>query len=516
MSRSRCDARPRTLWAAALGAAAVLSVPSGGIAGTVIDLSSRAVPTLLGSHAEEQFGYSTAAGDVDGDGALELVVGAPGHRTAAGYHVGAVYVFEAGALPQAGSPSRALDAALSTVTGTHEQGRFGAAVAVADLSGDGIADLVVGAPSEGEGGGIGRGRVYVFLSASGRPWPRSAGAADMVISGESAGDGLGSSIAAGDTDGDGRCDLLVSASGSGAPSRPAAGAAYVIDGSSLSASSGRLDVAGVARVRVDGDEPGGLLSGLALADTDGDGAAELVLGAYQHDGPGKDRPDAGRTFVIPAASLAGQRTASAARAATTTVFGRSERGFLGRFISPGDVDGDGLQDLLLSAYAAGGAAKEQNITGEAVVLFGRRGGMDASVDLRTVDVPRFSGASRWDLFGYPVLAADLNGDGTADVIASAQFADAREDARARCGEVYVFWGGLRSVLRAKSGTAERADVRIIGALAQDALGGSLLAERLTGEKGPDLVIGAPDAPVTPDCGERCGKLFVVPGSSLVK
>jgi hypothetical protein len=68
-------------------------------------------------------------------------------------------------------------------------------------------------------------------------------------------------------------------------------------------------------------------------------------------------------------------------------------------------------------------------------------------------------------------------------------------------------------MRAKAGASELADVRIVGARAQESLGGSLLAARVSGSRTPDLIIGAPDALVAPGA-DRCGKIFIVPGSSI--
>jgi len=120
-----------------------------------------------------------------------------------------------------------------------------------------------------------------------------------------------------------------------------------------------------------------------------------------------------------------------------------------------------------------------------------------------------------DLFGLPAIAADLNGDRNADIVFAAQFADSPDGARRRCGEVYVYWGSLRSVMDAKSGEAELADVTIVGGAEMESIGGALLAARLSGGRTPDLVIGAPEGRGGAEAESNTGRLYVVPRARLL-
>jgi hypothetical protein len=132
-------------------------------------------------------------------------------------------------------------------------------------------------------------------------------------------------------------------------------------------------------------------------------------------------------------------------------------------------------------------------------------------------VPRFTGGSRSDLFGLPVLLADLNGDGADDIVAAAQYADGPGNDRNACGEVYAYWGSLRSVMLAKAGSTDLADITIAGASPEDAIGGSLLVLRSVEGGSPSLIIGAPSASGVSELGEelrRSGKLILVPGDLL--
>ena len=193
------------------------------------------------------------------------------------------------------------------------------------------------------------------------------------------------------------------------------------------------------------------------------------------------------------------------------ILGPRPRGFLGRSIATGDIDDDGMSDLLISAYASRGENRKADASGEAFVVFGDAAGFPDTLDLASGAVPAFGGWGRWDLFGLPVLLADLSGDGASDIIAAAQFADSPDGARPRCGEVYVYRGGLRSVVAAKTGRPDLADVAIVGEVGQDALGACLFAVAAKGRR-LHLVIGAPDAGRSDV--ERSGKIHLIPAGLL--
>jgi hypothetical protein len=486
--------------------------PLPAVGGIVLDLANLTAPTLLGSGAEDQFGYSSASGDVDGDGAPELIVGAPGHAPGTNDpHTGAVYVFDQRALTALGSASTGADVASRTIRGATRGERFGAAVAAADVDGDGISDIVVGAPSWDAEGRIACGRVYVFKGGAVEPPDRAEDAADVTISGNVSGDCLGSSIVAGFLDDDALADIIVSAPGASGPDGRGAGAVYVITGATLAQTAGQVAPSDVATAVVQGERAGDALIGLALADTNGDGTDEAILGACQADGPTSTRVDVGKVYLLARERLEGQTMLGPS---ATIAVGPKPRGLLGRSIAVGDVDSDGCDDVVVSAYTSRGQSEKEDASGEAFLIFGKKAGFTAALDLSTASVPTFRSRSRWDLLGLPVLCADVSGDGTADIIIAAQFSDSPRGSRRRCGEVTIFRGGLPSVLRAKAGGPELADVTIVGATEREALGGSLLAAHLIGDPKADLAVGAPDAS-GPNGDPRQGKLYVIAGERLL-
>ena len=193
-----------------------------GAAGGGLDLADY---RLVGEDREDFAGASVAgAGDVDGDGLGDLLVGASGHD-GGGSNAGAAYLILGASL---GAPSLGLSLADHRFVGESSGDDAGASVAGAgDVDGDGLGDLLVGAPDDDDGESD-AGAAYLVLGASlGPGGDLDLSLADFKFRGERYEDVAGSAVsAAGDLDGDGRGDLLV-----GAPSVDEAvtpGAAYAI------------------------------------------------------------------------------------------------------------------------------------------------------------------------------------------------------------------------------------------------------------------------------------------------
>jgi hypothetical protein len=205
-----------------------------------IDLSSIAAGiggfVINGQCAGDYSGRSvSAAGDVNGDGLADLIVGAYGSDPAAGSYAGRSYVV----FGQTGGSGVDLSAVAAGIGGFVINGQCagdfsGSSVSSAgDVNGDGLADLIVGADSSDPAAGIYAGRSYVvFGKTDGSAVNLSAvaaGGGGFVINGQCAYDASGRSVSsAGDVNGDGLADLIV-----GAPwSDPGAG--YAMPGAATS------------------------------------------------------------------------------------------------------------------------------------------------------------------------------------------------------------------------------------------------------------------------------------------
>ena len=341
----------------------------------------RVLFALEGDRAGDGFGSALAvAGDRDGDGRTEFLVGAPQ---------------AAGGLGTVGLHSGVDGARLWSVSGTRSGGRFGAAVAaLGDVDGDGVADLVVGAPVDDSGALLG-GAVAVLSGVD--------GATLWTVTGVF-GDQLGTAVAAaGDQDGDGTDDVLV-----GVPFADArafnAGGARVYSGR-----DGRVLAA------MDGAEVGAQLGFhvAVVGDVDGDGRADFALGAPGRDANGIDSG---------AVELRSSRDGSLVR----TIAGPSPAASLFAAGAAGDHDRDGFADVLVGAALHDGLGSQRGLVR---VVSGR----DGRILLEAV------GTQDLGWFGATVApAGDVDGDGREDLLVGAPASD---DDRVQPGSAFVLRGG---------------------------------------------------------------------------
>ena len=187
---------------------AYLFLGGSGLTGAIGADSANAV--ITGSADKDYFGWSVAgAGDVNGDGYDDIIVGASGNTP---YYAS---IFHGGPA-LAGSLTPAVNAA-TTLIGDGNTDHFGNSVSTAgDINGDGLSDVIVGAPQANDGATLKAGKAYVFLGvASGIPdcnIGTTPGCAHATIIGVGADDALGGSVApAGDTNADGYADIIVGA-----------------------------------------------------------------------------------------------------------------------------------------------------------------------------------------------------------------------------------------------------------------------------------------------------------------
>jgi Ca2+-binding RTX toxin-like protein len=434
-------------------------------------------------------GWVGVVGDLNGDGIAEVITGAAGSSDK-DVDVGRIYVNFGSAT--GGGAIKLGDAASSiridgAVVGDHA----GVAVAaIADLNGGGLADLLVGAPLADNGAVVDSGAAYVVWSSPGAAGTDLADLATggnkegFVIRGQAAGDHAGAALASiGDLNGDGKADILVGAPGNNAGGADA-GAAYVVWGKSsdtpvflnnVAAGTGGFRLVGAAA----GDAAGTSIA--AIADLNGDGRQEIVVGAPGSDAGGAD---AGAVYVV-----FGKATGTAVNLADVAIgtggfriTGATAGEGAGVSVAAiGDVNADGLSDLLIGA------------TGRAYVVFGKAGTAEVSL----ADVAAGAGGfaivaeAAGDLADIAVAGGrDLNRDGVADfVIGASHNAEGGADA----GAVYAIWGGARGIVDLAAIALGAGGAKVVGSAGSLAGSSVALAPDMNGDGAADLVIGAAGA-----------------------
>ena len=287
-------------------------------------------------------GYAlTFAGDVDGDGLDDLLLGAR-YLDAAGSNAGGAYLVEG---PVSGLAS--LSSATARLLGVASSDQAGSAVGGAgDVDGDGLADLLVGAP-EASVGASGDGCVY--LIAGGASGDVSLADASTRLIGDRSGDAAGSWLGGpADLDGDGLDDLIVGAEGSAV--------AYLV----LAPAAG--DVAlGDAYATLSAVGLGASTSGATVGDVDVDGSLDIVVG-YELDSAGGTYAGAVRLLLGPFEGVVDVASPDA------LLLGEVSGGKAGHAVAGGgDLNADGYSDFAIGAFneSSGGS-----LAGAAYLILG--------------------------------------------------------------------------------------------------------------------------------------------------
>lgn len=378
---------------------------------------------------------SIAVGDVNGDGVDDLLLAAPWATAGGRIYAGIVHVLLGGAdffgspvidLAAPGSwDVRIFGPSAYADTGGGGPSLFGGgfdaqALAVGNLNGDSFGDLVIGAHNAGALGGFGyEGMVFVLFGrafTSGSTFDLATpGGHDVRICGAAAGDEMGEMVAVGDVSGDGLDDLIIGDS-HWAPSFSLidVGRVHILRGRAswpqtidLASAAADITLRGTASY----DEVG---ASLALGDLNGDGVSDLAIGA-----PGLAE---GVHAYLGGVRFTGSGSFTLAQDPGDFAVAGFAGGSLGSWpIAAADVDGDGLDDLLLGQRDApvGGV----NQAGAIDVVRGQLWfppGQRLDLDAGQFDF-RVHGTLARDMIGTWTAAADTDGDGFAEILGGSSF-----------------------------------------------------------------------------------------------
>ncbi|MFY9607142.1 MAG: hypothetical protein WAU45_00845 [Blastocatellia bacterium] len=479
--------------------------------------------------------HAVAVGDINDDGIDDLITGAPdADFTPQGGSLradaGSVYILFGRA---SFSTPTIIDTNLTAISqpdvkifGASAEDHLGFGVAAGDVNGDGIDDLAIGAPGfDLTGAGVptprsDTGAVFIIFGVAGfTPTTvdlATPNAANDQIIGEQAGDGFGCALAIGEANGGtSPPDLLVGATGSkgpdpaGAPRNNGGAAFLLLGGTALDnplPTTKVIDLnASPAPVRIFGKAESHFGSALAIADVNGGGAGDLLVGA-----PRANRPDAvdvietGATFGV----LGGVNLNPTPPATTKTfdigatqqnlsIYGEVSGDHLGAGLAVGNVTNEGANDICIGAPQSAGPGGFRPSCGQAYVIAGGPAlNPPGAATERRINVSFATasltviGAAPGDRLGSAVAAGVVNTQGNTDLFPDLLLG--APGALSNRGSAHILFGGSNLLIFPGRDLAlNQDDVRITGQAPADEFGWAIGTGDFDNNGGGDIAAGAP-------------------------
>jgi len=411
----------------------------GSSAALPIDLSDVAQGTggfriVSESRTDALQGAISIVGDVNGDGFADLLVGAGENDSGGETNNGAAYVVFGKADGRSVSLASVAEGAGGfKILGTGNNGQAGRNVAAAgDINGDGLADLLVGGPIVNGGAGV---TYVVFGKSSGSQIDLDdvvAGVGGFEITGGNRLEFFSEAAGVGDINGDGLGDIVVGSAGG--PSSPKT--AYLVFGRTETSAIDLRDVESAGTgfsISITG--PGGGIAAGAAGDVNGDGTPDISV-AQSSAGAGLGYVVFGRPGNAPV-----NLVDVAAGNGGFQIRGETVGDVAGAIRPLGDLNGDGLGDLLVGAFGATSSGRAAN--GAVYVVFGKTDGSSVELSAVAAGIGGFKiiGEAAGDSAGIAFDGVgDFNGDGAPDVAIGAIGNDS--NGLTNNGAAYIVYGEI--------------------------------------------------------------------------
>jgi hypothetical protein len=366
------------------------------------------VTVIYGPQTGGRMGIWIDAGDIDGDGRADIVIGADQVNSDAGQHAGGAYIlFGAASLPSVidlAAPPAGVRTA--RIIGANAEDHWGAALQVGDLNNDGIGDVVIGGSIDRDSGS--------FVTPSIR---------------------------------NGHNFFAASFGGQ----RPLCGEAFVIYGQANWPAITDLHNPPQNATHVIGANPTDFLaSQLHTGDVNGDGRTDLIIGALLALAPDNKGQTGGVFVVYGSPTLAGRTidlaNPDASGERVTTIYGEHVLDCAGDSVRTYDINKDGMSDLFIGSpeRTFDVNSTEREDAGVTELIYGQSDFLPAVIKLydppTTPRVFRLAGAHSEDEFSYRLAGADVDGDGYIDYVSNAMHGDGFGSSLLNAGNVYIFSG----------------------------------------------------------------------------